>query len=131
MTIKESMESWRRWCDRWEGALAEVPECGGSSEVRREMPQGRGQPPGTGPQDDARAEALPGAGLVWSEGLAHIQVRLAAIVNRAADALVQRVSGGALIGLFYDPLDEVEEYVKAELRRSRRPRRASGGGSDG
>lgn len=56
---------------------------------------------------------------VWSEGLARIQDRIQRAVNKAADALVERVKGGAIAGLFFDPLDEAESYCKAELRRSR------------
>ena len=26
MTIREAVESWRRWCDRWDEALATVPQ---------------------------------------------------------------------------------------------------------
>ena len=57
--------------------------------------------------------------LVWREGLQTIAHRLAAAANRSARTVLQRVSKGQIIGLFYDPLETTEEYVKQELRRSR------------
>lgn len=56
---------------------------------------------------------------VWSEGLGVIARRITQRTNNAKDALIDRVAGGTVHGLFFDPLDECEQYVKNELRRSR------------
>lgn len=56
---------------------------------------------------------------VWSEGLARIQQHLTRVRNKAADALLDHVAGGAIRGLFYDPLDQAKAYARDELRRSR------------
>lgn len=56
---------------------------------------------------------------VWSEGLGVIARRITQRTNNAKDALLDRVADGAIHGLFFDPLDECEQYVKNELRRSR------------
>jgi hypothetical protein len=56
---------------------------------------------------------------VWSIGLQKIATDLARRTNRAADQLVERVAGGQVMGLFFDPLDVAESYCRAELRASR------------
>lgn len=55
---------------------------------------------------------------VWAEGLTKIAGRLAAAANRAAQTVVQYVASGQVVGLFFDPLDVAEVYLKQELARS-------------
>jgi len=56
---------------------------------------------------------------VWSEGLTRMASQLVRAAKRSAHTIVQRVSQGQIVGLFYDDLDVAETYCRDELRRSR------------
>ena len=56
---------------------------------------------------------------VWAEGLTRMLSRAASEANTKVETVIEYVAGGQLHGLFYDPLDEAEAYIKTELRRSR------------
>lgn len=56
---------------------------------------------------------------VWTAGLGKMANEAARIANKIAGTIVERIADGFMDGLFYDPLDEAEAYIRNELRLSR------------
>lgn len=56
---------------------------------------------------------------VWTAGLGKMAVDAARTANRIAGNIVEHIAAGFMDGLFDNPLDKAEAYIRTELRLSR------------